>query len=75
MSLLSLLLNKVLKKLNLPYDLEKWPRSLHARLIGKLVNKGALVIAFDIFFDDGRSEQDDQLFAQAIQDAKNVVLF
>ncbi len=37
-------------QLNLPTNLTKWPRSLHARLIDKLAEKNAAVIAFDIFF-------------------------
>jgi len=60
--------------LNLPTDPEKWPRSLHARLIENLVNEGAAVIAFDIIFDEPRSVAHDSLFAEAISTAGNVVL-
>ena len=61
-------------KLNLPTSLTKWPRSLHARLIDKLADKNAAVIAFDIFFRDSRSPQDDHRLAESIQGAGNIVL-
>jgi adenylate cyclase len=61
-------------KLNLPYDPKKWPRSLHARLTEYLAEAGAEVIAFDIMFSESRSTEDDKLFAEAIKNARNVVL-
>ena len=61
-------------QLNLPTNLTKWPRSLHARLIDKLAEKNAAVIAFDIFFRESRSPQDDHRFAKSIQKAGNIVL-
>jgi len=61
-------------KLNLPIRPDKWPRSLHARLIENLVRKGAAVIAFDMTFDQPRSPEHDNLFAEAIKNAGNVVL-
>ncbi len=60
--------------LNLPTEPEKWPRSLHARLTENLFKEGAAVIAFDIIFDEARSTEHDNLFAQAISNAGNVVL-
>jgi adenylate cyclase len=60
--------------LNLPTQPEKWPRSLHARLTENLVKEGAAVIAFDIIFDEARSTEHDNLFAEAISNARNVVL-
>jgi len=60
--------------LNLPIRPDKWPRSLHARLIENLVGKGAAVIAFDMTFDQPRSSEHDNLFAEAIKNAGNVVL-
>jgi adenylate cyclase len=60
--------------LNLPTEPDKWPRSLHARLIENLVRKGAAVIAFDMTFDQPRSPEHDNLFAEAIKNAGNVVL-
>ncbi len=60
--------------LNLPSDQRKWSRSLHAELVKKLAEKGAGVIAFDMFFDDRPSAEDDILFARAIRDSSNVIL-
>jgi len=60
--------------LNLPSNPTKWPRSLHTRIIDNLIEKNAAVIAFDIFFSEARSPQDDDRLAQAIQRAGNVVL-
>ena len=61
-------------QLNLPTSLTKWPRSLHARLIDKLADNDAAVIAFDVFFRDQRSTQDDHRLAKSIQRAGNIVL-
>lgn len=60
--------------LNVPDNPDKWPRSLHARLIEKLVQAGASVVTFDIHFLEARSPEDDRLFAEAIHKAGNVVL-
>ena len=62
------------ERLNLPDNPDKWPRSIHARLIENLVREGAKVIAFDVHFIEPRSPEDDQLFAKAISKAGNVVL-
>lgn len=59
---------------NLPPEPDKWPRSLHARLIENLVKEGTAVIAFDIIFDEAQSTEHDQIFAEAIRNAQNVVL-
>jgi serine phosphatase RsbU (regulator of sigma subunit)/CHASE2 domain-containing sensor protein len=60
--------------LSLPNNPDKWPRSLHARLIENLVREGAEVISFDLHFIEPRSTEDDNLFADAIRKARNVVL-
>jgi adenylate cyclase len=60
--------------LNLPDNPDKWPRSIHARLVEILVREGAKVVAFDIHFIEPRVAADDNLFAKAIQNAGNVVL-
>jgi adenylate cyclase len=60
--------------LKLPSEPRKWPRSLHARLIENLLNKGVYLIAFDIIFDEPHSPDDDYIFARAIDSAANVVL-
>jgi adenylate cyclase len=60
--------------LDLPDSPEKWPRSLHARLMDRLVKAGARVVAFDLHFIEPRAAGDDRLFAGAIRRAGNVVL-
>jgi len=62
------------EQLNIPENPDKWPRSLHARLIENLNRAGAAVITFDIHFLESRAAEDDKLFAQAISKAGNVVL-
>jgi serine phosphatase RsbU (regulator of sigma subunit) len=62
------------ENLGLPNNPNKWPRSLHARLIENLVREGAEVITFDLHFIEPRSTEDDNLFAEAIKKARNVVL-
>ncbi len=59
-------------QLNLPRDTRKWPRSYHAKLIDRLSDEGASVIAFDILFKEKR--ENDALLREAIEDAGNVVL-
>ena len=60
--------------LNLPPAVRDWPRSYHARLIDRLVDQGASVIAFDLqFFADGSAAGDAEL-ASAIERSKRVVL-
>lgn len=53
---------------------DKWPRSLHARLIDNLVREGAKVIAFDVHFIEPRSPEGDSLFAKAVSGARNIIL-
>jgi len=60
--------------LNLPADPDKWPRFLHANLTESLRKKGAAVIVFDMMFHEPGPLEQDNLFAQAIQHAGNVVL-
>ena len=62
------------EQLNIPENPDKWPRSLHARLIENLTRAGAAVITFDVHFLEPRVTEDDKLFAQAISKAGNVVL-
>jgi adenylate cyclase len=61
-------------RLNLPNDLRKWPRSLHARLTDVLSKNGAAVIAFDMFFEDPRSPSEDARFAESIRNSRNTIL-
>lgn len=60
--------------LNLPNNPDKWPRSLHGRLVDNLVREGAAVIAFDVHFIEPRSPEDDQLFAESLRKAGNVII-
>ncbi len=53
---------------------DKWPRSLHARLVEVLSNAGASVVTFDVHFIEARAEKDDKAFAAALKQAGNVVL-
>ncbi|MGH7872450.1 MAG: CHASE2 domain-containing protein [Candidatus Binatia bacterium] len=62
------------ERLSLPDNPERWPRSLHARLIETLAKGGASVIIFDLYFVDPRSAAEDDLLAEAIRSAGNVVL-
>jgi adenylate cyclase len=60
--------------LNLPASPRKWPRSLHARLINKLIDKKPVVIAFDMIFSETGPAEQDNTFADAIRNAGNIVL-
>jgi serine phosphatase RsbU (regulator of sigma subunit)/CHASE2 domain-containing sensor protein len=62
------------ENLNIPDNPDKWPRSLHARLTENLSRAGAKIIVFDVHFIEPRSAEDDNLFAEAITKARNVVL-
>lgn len=61
-------------KLRLPFKPERWPHFLHAQIVKNLHRAGAKVIAFDLFFSESRSRDDDMLFANAIRKAGNVIL-
>lgn len=57
-----------------PYsEMARWPRALHARLTEGLVQAGASVVIFDLFFEDPSGE-DDREFAKVLDRAGNVVL-
>ena len=60
--------------LNIPDNPDKWPRSLHGRLVEKLAHEGAAVITFDVHFLEPRSINDDIFFAEAVKKSRNVVL-
>ncbi|MGZ3613702.1 MAG: CHASE2 domain-containing protein [Thermodesulfobacteriota bacterium] len=65
---------KSAEHLNVSQAPRKWPRSLHARLTENLVKQGARVIAFDLIFDEMKSPEEDNLFAETISKARNVIL-
>ncbi len=58
----------------LPNEPQKWPRTLHASLVGRLAAEGAALIAFDVVFDDPGDAAADAALAGAVQAAGNVVL-
>jgi adenylate cyclase len=60
--------------LHLPSAPRKWPRSLHARLINNLIDKKPAVIAFDMIFSETGPPEQDNIFADAIRKAGNIVL-
>lgn len=60
--------------LNIPENPDKWPRTLHARLIENLSQEGADAIIFDVHFIEARNEQEDRQLAGSISRARNVVL-
>ena len=51
-----------------------WPRRFHASLIRQLKAAGARLIVFDVIFAEPSNPEDDQLFAEAIREAGNVIL-
>lgn len=53
----------------------KWSREIHGQLLDELKILGAKVVAFDFKFVEPRTQQGDQVFAQAIARFGNVVLF
>jgi len=63
------------RHLQQPAKLRDWDRLLHAKLIRELHHSGASLIAFDVFFDRAKDGVGDGELAQAIREAKNVILF
>jgi len=66
--------NAVSTKLGLPSQVVRWPRTLHAQVVQQLTLLGARLIVMDIAFKEPKGEQD-RHFADALDDADNVVLF
>ena len=61
--------------LGLPELPRDWPRSIHGKLIDKLVEHGASVIVFDMDFQRAKSPAQDTEFARAVAASERVVLF
>ena len=61
-------------KFGLPNEPAKWPRTLHAELVERLVAEGAMVVAFDVLFDDPDERAGDTRLGAALASAGNVVL-
>ncbi|MGD2171029.1 MAG: adenylate/guanylate cyclase domain-containing protein, partial [Gammaproteobacteria bacterium] len=53
----------------------EWPRSIHGKLVDRLVELGASVIVFDVNFHKPRSAEDEKIFADAVERSRRVVLF
>ncbi|HKC94919.1 MAG TPA: adenylate/guanylate cyclase domain-containing protein [Nitrospira sp.] len=62
------------ESLGLPDNPDKWPRSVHAKLVDRLVAAGAKAITFDVHFIEPKVPEDDRLFTEAIRRAGNVIL-
>lgn len=60
---------------DLPENFTTWPRSIHARMVDRLVECGAGAITFDVHFSEARRPEDDHSFAAALRRAGNVILF
>jgi adenylate cyclase len=59
----------------LPRLFRDWPRSTHASLVDRLVERGVSAVAFDVeFFRHGVADEDDLKFGQALTRARRVVL-
>ena len=62
------------ENLHVPDNPDKWPRSVHAQLVDRLVEAGAKAITFDVHFIEPKVPEDDRRFEEAIQRAGNVIL-
>ena len=63
------------RALNLARFPHDWPRTVHARVIQRLVKQNASAIVFDIDFSRTKSAAEDAAFARTIAEANRVVLF
>jgi adenylate cyclase len=62
------------KDLGLPSLPRDWPRSIHGKVIDKLVALGASTIVFDVNFQRAKSPEDDAIFADSVSRSKRVML-
>ncbi len=62
-------------RLGFSENFSKWPRAVHAKLVKKLHDYGAAVIAFDVHFAESGDSDEDMAFADAIRAAGNVILY
>ncbi len=62
------------KELRLPPKPSDWPRATHARLVRTLAAAHPTVIVFDLAFEIPHEPQGDAQFADAIQEAGNVII-
>ena len=66
--------NRTGEQIGLPSLPRDWPRSIHAKLVDNLVQRGASVIIFDVHFHKPELQRDDQQFINAVKRAGRVVL-
>jgi adenylate cyclase len=59
------------KEIGLPWP---WPRRLHAALVDRLARMGARLVVFDVLFAETTRPEDDELFADSLRRAGNVIL-
>ncbi len=52
----------------------KWPRTLHAQTIDLLTDRNVAAIGLDMFFEETRSSEHDQILARAMRESGRVVL-
>ncbi|MEE4242684.1 MAG: CHASE2 domain-containing protein, partial [Desulfopila sp.] len=57
-----------------PSHFSKWPRTIYAELVDRLVHYGAKVIVFDVLFAEEKKQHEDQEFAEKLRQAGNVIL-
>lgn len=62
------------EQLELPSNTNAWPRSVHAELIDRLVQRGVSIIAVDLDLVEPRAPAEDSALATAIERANRVVL-
>jgi adenylate cyclase len=62
------------EQLDVSRNPDRWPRSLHARLVESMARAGARVVTFDLYFLDPTSPDEDNSLVEAIKNARNVVL-
>lgn len=67
--------NRAIEGLDLSTLPRDWPRSIHAHLVRKLVERGASAIIFDMDFQRPKEAKHDLKFANAIAKSKRVILF
>ena len=60
--------------LRLPNNPDRWPRSYHSQLVSRLADNGAAAIVFDLYFTEPRGGGEDDVLAEKMRSAGNVVL-
>jgi adenylate cyclase len=62
------------EQLGLPSLPREWPRTIHAKLVDELTQRGASAIVFDMQFDKPKAAHDDRVFTQSVDAADRVTL-